>query len=379
MFVAERLGSVPECIGGGFKYRLETMKTLISVVVSALTVMSVGLSAQAEVRLQGAGATFPNPIYQRWVTEYQKKNPNAVIDYQSQGSGAGIRAITEKTVAFAGSDAPLNKKQREDMEKAGLEPVHVPTVAGAVVLAYNLPGFTGDLKLSGEVVADIYQGKITTWNDPKIVELNPDAKLPAINIVPAFRTDGSGTTFIFTNYLATQSESYRESIGSGTAVKWPTGQGGKGNEGVTQVVQATPGAVGYVELIYAQANKIPSALMRNKDGKFVAATPASVALAGDGAAAAMSEKTLAVPLWNQPGEGTYPISAFTYIIVYRDLSYIGDKEKAQTLVNFLTWATTDGQGVADSMGYAPLAPAVREKVAGLIATLNYSGEKLTAK
>jgi len=352
------------------------MKTLLSVILSVLLALSATVSTSAEVRLQGAGATFPNPIYQRWVTEYQKLHPDVLIDYQSQGSGAGIRAITEKTVAFAGSDAPLNKKQREDIEKLGLEAIHIPTVAGAVVLAYNLPGFSGELKLSGEVIADIYGGKVTMWNDAKIAALNEGAKLPALSIVPAYRTDGSGTTFIFTNYLSTQSESYRETIGSGTAVKWPAGQGGKGNEGVTQVVQSTPGAIGYVELIYAQANKIPFALVKNKDGKFVKASPETVALAGDGAASAMSEKSLAVPLWNQPGENTYPISAFTYIIVYRDLNYLGDKGKAQTLANFLAWATTDGQSVASGMGYAPLSPAVREKVTALIGTLKYSGEPI---
>jgi phosphate transport system substrate-binding protein len=197
--------------------------------------------------------------------------------------------------------------------------------------------------------------------------------------VPAFRTDGSGTTFIFTNYLSTQSEEYRETIGSGTAVKWPTGQGGKGNEGVTQIVQSTPGAIGYVELIYAVANKIPYALVANRDGNFVKASPESVALAGESAAEAMKGDSLAVPLWNQPGKDVYPIAAFTYLIVYKDLSYLGEKSKAEALLKFMQWATTEGQSVASGMGYAPLSPAVRERVGKLLGTLHYSGEPIGGK
>lgn len=356
-------------------------KTTVKMIGAMLAIAGSAMAsfASAEVKLQGAGATFPNPVYQRWVKEYEKKNPSVKIDYQSQGSGAGIKSITEKTVAFAGSDAPLSKKQREEMDKAGLTPVHIPTVAGAVVIAYNLPGFTGELKLSGEVIADVYLGKITKWNDPKIAALNAGATLPDVNIVPAYRTDGSGTTFIFSNYLATQSEAFKESVGSGTAVKFPTGQGGKGNEGVTAVVKDTPGAFGYVELIYALANDIPYALVQNKDGQFVKASTDTVAAAGEGAAKGMKPEMLAVPLWNQPGSQSYPIAAFTYVIVYKDLSYVGEKEKASALVAFLQWATgPEGQAIAKDMGYAPLSAAVKAKVDEALATLNYKGETVKA-
>ncbi|MFN4242701.1 MAG: phosphate ABC transporter substrate-binding protein PstS [Tepidisphaerales bacterium] len=335
-----------------------------------------GVAAGQTVRLQGAGATFPNPMYQRWVTEYQRLHPNIKIDYQSQGSGAGIRAITERTVAFAGSDAPMTRRQREELARNGFEVLHIPTVAGAVVMAYNLPGVTGELRLSGEVIADIYMGRISNWSDRRIAELNPGLSLPSMNIVPAFRTDGSGTTFIFTSYLSTQSEEFRETIGNGTNVRWPTGQGGRGNEGVTQVVQSTPGAIGYVELIYAAANNIPHALLRNRAGKFVKASPETVANAGEGAAQEMRDDFLAVSLWNQPGDDVYPISGFTYILIFRDLGYLRNRTDAQALLNFLAWATSEGQAMAAEMGYAPLSPAVREKVQTLLGSLTFRGEPI---
>ncbi|HLL91248.1 MAG TPA: phosphate ABC transporter substrate-binding protein PstS, partial [Tepidisphaeraceae bacterium] len=337
---------------------------------SAVAALAAGLgfvgSVQAEVRLQGAGATFPNPVYQRWVSEYQKSNPDVKIDYQSIGSGGGIKGITEKTVDFAGSDAPLSKKEKAAVEG---EIVHIPTVAGAVVAAYNLPGFSGELKLSGPVLADIFQGKITNWNDPKIASLNGGAGLPDMAITPAYRTDGSGTTFVFTNYLATQSEEYKGSVGMGKSVKWPTGQGGKGNEGVTAIVQSTPGSIGYVELNYATANNIPFALLQNKAGKFVKASPETVSNAGTGAVEQM-EKSLAVDIWNQPGDEAYPIAAFTYILVYKDLGYLKDENKAKALVSFLKWATTgEGQQVAATLDYAPLAKPVQGKVTEAINSL----------
>lgn len=332
--------------------------------------------ARQTVRLQGAGATFPNPMYQRWVTEYQRLHPNIKIDYQSQGSGAGIRAISERTVAFAGSDAPMPRRQREELARSGFEVLHIPTVAGAVVMAYNLPGVTSELRLSGEVIADIYLGKISNWSDRRIGELNPDVTLPSMAIVPAFRTDGSGTTFIFTSYLGTQSETFRETIGQGTNVRWPTGQGGRGNEGVTQVVQSTPGAIGYVELIYAVANNIPHALVRNREGKFVKASPETVANAGEGAAAEMRDDFLAVSLWNQPGDDVYPISGFTYILIFRDLGYLRNRTDAQALLDFLAWATSDGQALAADMGYAPLSPAVRDRVRRLLDSLTFNGEPM---
>ncbi|HYO07341.1 MAG TPA: phosphate ABC transporter substrate-binding protein PstS [Tepidisphaeraceae bacterium] len=345
---------------------------------AATILLSTAGAARADVRLQGAGATFPAPIYQRWVTEYQTQHPEVKIDYQSIGSGGGIKGITEKTVDFGASDAPMNKKE---VAAVGGEDkiLQIPTVAGAVVVAYNLPEFQGELKLDGTTVADIFLGKITKWNDAKIAALNEGAKLPDMPITSAHRTDGSGTTYVFTSYLATQSDEFKEKVGGAKQVEWPGGQGGKGNEGVTQVVQQTKGSIGYIELAYAVQNKIPFATMKNKDGKFVKASPESVSAAGEGALEQMS-KGLAVNIWNQPGEKAYPISAFTYIIVYKDLGYLKDAAKAKAMVGFLNWATTQqgGQQLAASLDYAPLSEGVQKKVAEAIATLAWDGKPLAA-
>ena len=338
----------------------------------ATVVLGCGV-ASAATRLQGAGATFPNPIYQRWVNEYEKSHPGVAIDYQSIGSGGGIKGLLGKTIDFAGSDAPMSAKE---MQSAGAPVVHIPTVAGAVVPAYNLPGLQGELKLTGEVIAEIYMGKITSWNDPKIAALNEGAKLPGMQITPAWRTDGSGTTFVFTNYLATQSPDFKGSVGAGKSVEWPTGQGGKGSEGVTAIVQQTPGALGYVESNYAAQNRIPFASVKNADGKFVKASPETVSAAGAAAMEHAKGDSLAVDLWNQKGENVYPISAYTYIIVYKDLSSLGNKAKAEALVAFLNWATTDGQQMAASMDYAPLAAPVRQKVSAAIGSLTFSGSAI---
>ncbi len=325
--------------------------------------------ASAEVRLQGSGATFPNPIYQRWVTEYQKLHPDVKIDYQSIGSGGGIKGITEKTVDFAGSDAPMSKSE---MEKTGAPVIHIPTVAGAVVLAYNLPGIRGDLNLSGPVVAEIFMGKITKWNDPKIASLNSGVQLPDQPIVPVYRTDGSGTSYVFTNYLATQSEEFKTTVGMGKQVKWPIGQGGKGSEGVAAGVQQSVGSIGYIEMNYAEANHIKFALMQNKSGAFVKASPASVSAAGAGAVSQMGD-SLAVNIWDQPGADAYPIAAFTYIIVYKNLDNIKEPEKAKALVEFLRWAVTDGEKLATEMTYAPLAESVGAKAVAAVDGLTHNG------
>jgi len=350
------------------------MLTLIKRTAVAVMALSAG-AAMAETRLQGAGATFPNPIYQRWVSEYQKVNSDVKIDYQSIGSGGGIKGLTEKTVDFAGSDAPMSKKETE---AAGSAVVHIPTVAGAVVPAYNLPGFSGELKLTGEIIAEIYLGKITKWNDAKIAGINDGAKLPDIAITPAFRTDGSGTTFVFTNYLTTQSEDFKATIGAGKQVQFKNGQGGKGNEGVTAVVQQTPGALGYVELNYALANKISFASVKNVDGNFVKASPATVSAAGAGALAKMTADKLQVDIWNQSGKESYPISAFTYVLVFKDLNNIKDANKAKALVAFLNWAVTDGQKLAGEMDYAPLAPEVAKLAQDAIKGLSMGGKPIAS-
>lgn len=353
------------------------MLTLLkrTVVIGALGALSQVAAAQADVKLQGAGATFPNPLYQRWIADYAKAHPSVKIDYQSIGSGGGIKGITEKTVDFAASDAPLNKKE-VDALGGPAKLVQIPTCAGSVVPAYNLPGVTGNVKFTGEILAEIYSGKIAKWNDAKLVAINADVKLPDTAITPAWRTDGSGTTFVWTNYLATQSATFKETIGTGKQVKWPVGQGGKGNEGVAAVVQQTAGAIGYVELNYAAENKISFGSVKNTDGKFVVASPETVSAAGDKAAAALTGTVLQADIWNQAGEKAYPISAFTYIIVFKDLKTGKSmtKDQAEALADFLTWATTDGQKVASSMSYAPLAAPVQAKVAAAIAEIQFDGK-----
>lgn len=326
--------------------------------------------AVAEVRLQGSGASFPNPLYQKWVAEYQKLHPAVKIDYQSIGSGGGIKAITAGTVDFAGSDAPLTKKEAEAL---GAPAVHIPTAAGAVVPAYHLPQVSGELKLTGSVLAEIFMGKITRWNDPKIVELNAGLSLPDLAITPVYRTDGSGTTSVFTNYLATQSPDFRSTVGVGKQVNFPAGQGGKGNEGVAAAVKQTHGAIGYVELNYATANHIPYASVQNRDGRFVKATLESVAAAGKGAVGQMTPQKLAVNIWDQPGADAYSIASFTYIILYQDLRNVKTPEQRKALVDFLHWAVTDGQKYAVELDYAPLTPEVQEKVKQTLASLGNPG------
>lgn len=340
--------------------------------VALFTTLLLTPSASAQPRVQGAGATFPNPLYQKWMIAYSKANPPVQFDYQSIGSGGGIKGITDKSVDFAGSDAPMSRRERE---AAGAPVVHLPMTIGAVVPAYNLPGVTGELRLSGAVIADIYLGTITNWNDKRIAELNPTGALPDMRIVPVYRTDGSGTTFVFTNYLATQSEKYKETIGTGKAVSWPVGQGGKGNEGVAAAVQQTVGALGYIELNYAVANKITFAAVQNLDGHFVKATPETVSAAGTAAAPEITGEPIAA-LWNRPGKTTYPIAAFSYVIVYKDLAYIRDITKARALVEFLNWAATTGQSSSTDLDYAPLSPAIQEKVLAAIASLTFEGKPL---
>ncbi len=339
---------------------------------AAGVVLAGGLALASDVRLQGAGATFPNPLYQRWVTEYQKSHPDVQIDYQSIGSGGGIKGITEKTVDFAGSDAPLGTSEFQAIGGQD-KVVEVPSCAGAVVPAYNLPGISADLKFSGELLCDIFSGTVSKWSDPKIAALNPGVKLPDTAITPAWRSDGSGTTFVFTNYLATQSESFKSSIGTGKQVKWPVGQGGKGNDGVAAIVQQTAGAIGYIELNYATANKIAFGQVKNKAGQFVKASTAAVSAAGDAAAASMKGDVLAVDLWNQDGATTYPIASFTYLIVYKDLNNLKGSAQAEALGGFLWWATHDGQKIASELDYAPLSPAVQAKVETALRDLTFNG------
>jgi len=356
-----------------FHRKTNTMKMMSKLALLAFAGLGLVASpVQAETRLSGAGASFPAPLYAKWVAQFQEKFPTIKIDYQGTGSGAGIKAIIDKTVSFAGSDAPLSKKQIEALNGAAV--VQFPSTIGAVVPVYNLPGVSTDLNFTGELLADIFAGKITSWDDAKIAELNPGVTLPATTITPAWRTDGSGTTFVFTNYIASHSESFKESVGMGTSVKWPTGQGGKGNPGVTAVVQATAGAIGYVELNYATQNKLSFGAVRNNAGKFVKASTDSISLAATSAAEELTGPVMASPLWNREGEATYPIAAFTYLIAYQDLSSLNSKEDAQALVDFFQWAVTEGQATGVSMDYGPLAADVQAKVVANLQSFTYKGE-----
>lgn len=348
---------------------------LFSVLKMAVVAMALpATTAMAADRLQGAGATFPQPYYQRLVAEYQKLT-GATIDYQGIGSGGGQKGIAEKTVHFAGSDAPMDRKV---IAKCGGAEnlVEVPSCAGGIVAIYNLPGIKQALRFTGPVLAEIYMGKIRRWNDQKLVELNPGVELPDQAITAVWRTDGSGTNFVWTNYLCTQIAEFKSSIGAGLKVQWPVGLGGKGNPGVTHTVQQTVGGIGYVEQTYADQNHLAYGLVQNKEGNFVKATPKSVSLAGAGAVDQMHGQMIPANIWHQAGKDTYPIASFTYLIVYKDLNNLPDKEAAQTLVNFLWWATHDGQKLAAKLDYAPLAPAVQKKVEEALKTITYKGEAL---
>ena len=303
-------------------------------------------AASSATQLNGAGGTFPQPLYAQWFQEYGQKN-GLTINYQPIGSGGGIKAITAKTVDFGASDAPMNDKEMQGA--AGIQ--HIPTVAGPVCIAYNLPGVPADLHLSGPVIANIFLGTIKTWNDPQIKQLNPSANLPATAITACHRSDGSGTTNIFTTYLSAISPTWKSGPGAGKSVNWPSGLGGKGNAGVAQLVQRTAGAVGYVELNYVMKNKMTAADVQNKSGKFIAPSVAS-------ATAAVAGVTLpadfrAVPVNTTAPDG-YPITGFTYLLVYKT----GTKPQVK---DFLKWALTDGQKEAAAMDYAPLPDSVDKK------------------
>lgn len=299
------------------------------------------------LKINGAGATFPNPIYSKWFSEYNKLHPNIQINYQSIGSGGGIQQVTNQTVFFGATDGPMNDEQL----KAAPGPIlHFPTVLGAVVPVYNIPGVADELKFTGAALADIYLGKIKKWSDPAIVKLNPGVKLPATEITVVHRSDGSGTTYIFVDYLSKVSPEFKAKVGVNTSVNWPAGVGGKGNEGVSGLVTQTPGSIGYVELIYALQSKIDYGQVQNAAGDFVKASVDSVTKAADAAAATLPAD-FRVSVTNGQGAGVYPISSFTWILMYEDPR---DKVAGKAMVDFMKWALTDGQKFAVDLGYAPL-------------------------
>jgi len=330
-------------------------KRALPAVLLAVAMLFAGWrSGYAELLINGAGATFPYPIYSKWFDVYSKDHPGIHFNYQSIGSGGGIRMITQKTVDFGASDAPLTDEQL----KAAPGLLHFPTVMGAVVLAFNAPEIKS-LKLTGPVIADIFLGKITKWNDPQLGKINPGVSLPDADITVCHRSDGSGTTYIFTDYLSKVSPQWAKDVGKSTSVKWPGGLGGKGNEGVTALIQQTPGAIGYIELIYAANNHIPFADLQNRGGNFVTASLASVTAAGAGAAKLSNRVRVdinmpadfRVSITDAPGAYSYPISSFTYLLVYRQQT---DKAKGQQIIDFLKWALHDGQQYGASLQYARL-------------------------
>jgi phosphate transport system substrate-binding protein len=319
-----------------------------------LAIAGIARSGFADLLINGAGATFPYPIYSKWFDVYAKENPGVKFNYQSIGSGGGIRMLSNRTVDVGASDAPLTDAQLAD---APGKILHFPSVMGAVVIAYNIPGFTGTMRLTGPIIADIFSAKITKWDDDKIKALNPSVAIPSTDIVVCHRSDGSGTSYIFTDYLSKVSPSWSSDPGKGTAVKWPAGLGGKGNEGVTALIQQTPGAIGYVELIYALNNHIPYAEIQNKSGNWVQASLGGVTAAAAASASNMPDD-FRVSITDAPGADVYPISSFTWLLVYQKQS---NHEIGTQIVKFLHWAITDGQKYAPELHYASLPSAVVQK------------------
>jgi phosphate transport system substrate-binding protein len=319
-------------------------------------------SSGSTVQVNGAGATFPNPIYSKWFSEYSKIHSTVAINYQSIGSGGGIRQLLAQTVFFGASDTPMTDEQ---LKSASGPVLHLPTVLGAVVPVYNLADVS-DLKFTGPVLADIYLGKIKKWNDPAIAKVNLGVKLPATDIAVAHRSDGSGTTFIWVDFLSKVSPEFKSKVGANASVNWPVGVGGKGNEGVAGVVSQTPGAIGYVELIYALQNKIAFGSVQNAIGEFIKAAPDAVTKAAAGAAIPPDFR---VSITNAPGAGAYPISSFTWILLYQMPS---DTARSQIMVDFMKWALTDGQKFATDMGYAPVPEALIQQEMTALGTINVS-------
>jgi len=329
------------------------------IAAGVLALVAAGASAQ---NINGAGATFPYPIYSKWFSEYSQLHPNVKINYQSIGSGGGIRQVTEGTVDFGATDGPMTDEQ---IKGAKVKVMHIPTVLGAVVPVYNIPGINKDLNFSSDVIADIYLGKISKWNDTRIAKDNPGVNLPAKSILPVYRSDGSGTTYIFTDFLSKVSQDWNSRVGKATSVKWPTGIGQKGNEGVAGMVRQSPYSFGYVELIYAEQNKMSFGAVRNASGKFLKATTGGVTAAAAAAAKSMPAD-YRVSITNAPGAESYPISSFTWLLIP---VHSTDPAKAKALSEFLGWMLDHGEGEAAALTYAPLPKAVQDMVRKSIANV----------
>ena len=346
------------------------MRRPLITIAAALALTAAPAAAQT---LTGAGATFPNPIYTKWFDAYNKKT-GVQINYQSIGSGGGIRQFTEGTVDFGASDGPMNESQ---IQAVNGNVLHVPTVLGAVAITYNLPSLgETQLKFDGDLLVDIFMGRITNWNDPKIAALNSGVKLPDQDLIVVHRSDGSGTTYVFTDYLNKFSREWKDKVGYATSVNWPVGLGGKGNEGVTQQVKQTEGALGYIELIYAISNKLPYAQVKNAAGKFIAPSLESVTAAAAGAKLA-KDTDFRVSITSAPGESAYPISSFTWLLVKKDNK---DAAKGKLIRDFLTWMVTpEAQKMAAELHYSPLPDPVVALVQARIPTLKAGGKAIAAR
>jgi phosphate transport system substrate-binding protein len=339
----------------------KTMRKAL-VVLSLLCAFAVVAAAQGPMLLNAAGATFPYPIYSKWFDVYHTAHSNIQINYQSIGSGGGIRQLQGGTVDFGASDMPLTDEQIAQFK---VKVLHFPTVLGAVVPTYNVAGVSGDLNFTQKAIAGIYLGTITKWNDAEIAKANPGVKLPGDDIVVVHRSEGSGTSFIFTDFLSKVSDDWKNKVGKGASVNWPVGLGGKGNEGVTGLIKQTPGAIGYVELIYALQNNIPYGKVQNSSGKFLKADLAGVTAAAAGAAKDMPDD-FRVSITNAPGPAAYPISSFTWLLIPAQIS---DPAKRDAIKGFLTWMLSDGQGYNEGLSYAKLPKPVVDKEKKAIAMI----------
>jgi len=333
------------------------MKRITGLLLAVLALAGV-LWAESALSINGAGATFPYPMYSKWFDEYHKQHSNLQINYQSIGSGGGIKQVTEGTVDFGATDGPMNDDQLKVFhDKHGFGLLHFPTVLGAAVPTYNIPGVDAALNFTPDALAGIFLGKITKWNDPAIAGANKGVKLPAEDIVVVHRADGSGTTYIWTDYLSGVSDEWKTKVGKGTSVNWPVGLGGKGNEGVTGSIKNTPNSIGYVELIYAETNKIPYGNVKNAEGVFVKASLTAVSAAAAGKAKEMPDD-FRVSIVNAPGKSSYPISSFTWLLIPEKFS---DATKRDAIKGFLKWALADGQNYAENLSYAKLPKEVVAK------------------
>jgi phosphate transport system substrate-binding protein len=341
--------------------RTLNMKFINVGILTIAGLIGVQLSGQAQMLINGAGATFPYPLYSKWFDEYAKIDPSVRFNYQSIGSGGGQKQILAQTVDFGASDGPMSD---ENLAKASSKLLHIPTVAGAVVVTYNLPGIAS-LKLDGAVIADIFQGKITSWNDPKIAAMNPGVKLPGTDLVVVHRSDGSGTSYIFTDFLSSVSKDWEMHVGRNTSVKWPSGLGAKGNEGVAGQVKQLPGTIGYVELAYAHQNKLAVAEIKNSSGNFIAPSLESVS---DALASAKVPEDFRFSMVNPPGAKAYPISGATWLLVYQKQQ---DPAKGKKLVEFLNWAITKGAGMASTLDYASLPAELQTRVLEEVKSITY--------